>query len=167
MVGIHGLRGELKVAADTDFPERFAAGSLLWVDARDRREVESGRPHKGRWLVKLRGVDTPEQAARLRGHTLEAPRDSAPALPADTYYVYQLIGLRVLTTAGEAIGALADVMTTGSNDVYLVRGPLGEILVPAIESVVQAVDLNARTLTVEPIPGLLPEPKPGTAPHAE
>jgi 16S rRNA processing protein RimM len=73
----------------------------------------------------------------------------------DTYYWFQLIGLRVVTTAGEELGEIAEIITTGSNEVFVVRGPRGELLIPAIEDVVQEVDIAGGRILIDPITGLL------------
>jgi 16S rRNA processing protein RimM len=71
------------------------------------------------------------------------------------YYTFQLIGLKVLTTDGEYLGQIADIMTTASNDVYIVKGKRGEILIPAIEDVVKSIDLEKGEMVIEAIEGLL------------
>ncbi len=76
-------------------------------------------------------------------------------LPEGQFYHDQLIGLQVRTTRGEYIGDVVDILTGKSNDNYIVRGPTGEILIPAIEDVVQSIDLKQGIVTIEPIEGLL------------
>ena len=73
----------------------------------------------------------------------------------DQYYHHQIIGLRVITTGGEEIGTITDILTGKSNDNYIVKGPAGEVLIPAIEDVVRSIDLTEGTITIEPIDGLL------------
>lgn len=76
-------------------------------------------------------------------------------LPEGQYYHHQIIGLQVRTSQGEYIGEIIDVLTGKSNDNYVVKGVEGEILIPAIEDVIQSIDLVKRTVTIEPIEGLL------------
>jgi len=76
-------------------------------------------------------------------------------LPEGQFYHYQIIGLQVRTTRGEYIGDIVDILTGKSNDNYIVKGPTGEILIPAIEDVVQSIDLDAGIVTIEAIEGLL------------
>ncbi|MCK4273929.1 MAG: 16S rRNA processing protein RimM [Dehalococcoidales bacterium] len=76
-------------------------------------------------------------------------------LPGGQFYHHQLIGLQVRTIRGEYIGDITDILTGKSNDNYIVRGPTGEILIPAIEDVVQSIDLDAGIVTIEAIEGLL------------
>ncbi len=152
-----GVRGELKVEPLTDFPERFAPGSRLWVgDA--AYVVLSARWHRGALLVGFEGVD--DAAARaMRGALIETPEAELPELPPDTYYRHQLIGIEVRSMDGTALGRIVDVLDTGANEVFVVRGEAGELLVPAIGDVVREVDLAGRRMTIELLEGLLPEPK--------
>ncbi len=75
--------------------------------------------------------------------------------PEDRYFYHQIIGLRVVTTGGEIIGDIVDILEGQSNDNYIVHGPRGEVLIPAIEDVVRAIDLKEKTMTIEAIAGLL------------
>jgi len=76
-------------------------------------------------------------------------------LPEGQFYHHQIIGLQVRTTRGEYIGEITDILTGKSNDNYIVRGATGEILIPAIEDVVQSIDLDSGIVTIEAIEGLL------------
>lgn len=153
-----GLHGELKVEPLTDFAERFAPGARLWL-AGEERTVEHSRWQRSIVYLKLRGIDTAEDVAPLRGFPLEVPEAERAELPADEYFQSDLIGLRVLTTAGEDLGRVREFLATGANDVLAVDGPRGEVLVPMIADVVQTVDLAAGAITIEPVEGLLPEPR--------
>ena len=75
--------------------------------------------------------------------------------PEGEFYRFQLIGLRVVSTEGAEIGEITDVLTTAANEVFVVRGPRGEVLVPAIDDIVQSVDIEAGVVTIEVVPGLL------------
>jgi 16S rRNA processing protein RimM len=149
-----GIRGEVKVEVVTDFPERFAPGKVVYLNAR-RLEIESCRPQKQQLVVKLATIDTVEDAEKLRGQDLTIPFSELYHLPEGQYYAFQLIGLDVITTSGEKLGKIADIMTTASNDVYIVKAPKGEILIPAIEDVVKSVDLKKGRIVIEAIEGLL------------
>ena len=81
--------------------------------------------------------------------------EEAADLPEGSFYHHQIIGLAVRTTDGRDLGTLSDIIETGSNDVYVVTGPDGEALIPAIPDVVQDVDISGGIITVEPVPGLL------------
>ena len=149
-----GIRGEVKVEVLTDFPERFAPQKVVYLNARPL-EIESCRPHKQHLVVKLATIDSVEDTEKLRGQDLTIPSSELSRLPEGQYYTFQLIGLKVLTTDGEHLGQIADIMTTASNDVYIVKGKRGEILIPAIEDVVKSIDLEEGKMVIEAIEGLL------------
>jgi len=160
IIGVHGVRGEIKVKQLTDFPERFARGALLFVEGETfQREVVSARPHKGALLIKLSGMNDRNAAEILRGKYLFVAREDAMPLAEDEYYEDELVGLMVETMEGELLGELVEIMWTGANEVYIVQGPQGEVLIPAIADVVQEVDLDAGIMRVILLPGLLSPPK--------
>lgn len=148
------IRGEVKVQVVTDFPDRLAAQKLVYVNACPLR-IESSRPHKQHLVLKLATIDSVEAAEGLRGQDLTIPSSELCPLPEGQYYQFQLIGLDVLTTDGEYLGRIADIMSTASNDVYIVEGERGEILIPAIEDVVKSIDLEKGKIIIEAIEGLL------------
>ena len=75
-------------------------------------------------------------------------------MPEGEYFHYQLIGLQVLTESGERLGEISEIIITGSNDVYVVSGADGEILLPALNQVIRAVDLERGLMTVRLMEGL-------------
>jgi len=149
-----GIKGEVKVEVVTDFPERFTQGKQVCLNGLPL-EIESCRPHRQHLVVKFAAVDSVEAAEKLRGGDLTIPASALHPLPKGQYYTFQLIGLKVQTTDGEHLGQIADVMTTAGNDVYIVEGKRGEILIPAIEDVVKSIDLKKGIVVIEPIKGLL------------
>ncbi len=153
-----GQRGEIRAEILTDFPERFSQLREIAVgEERRPYRVQGARLHKGQVVLKLEGIDDPEQAAELRNEYLYVPLAEAMPLGEHQYYHYQILGLEVYTTAGEHLGPVTEILETGSNDVYVVRGREREILIPALASVVQEVDLEHRRLLVTLPPGLLEE----------
>jgi 16S rRNA processing protein RimM len=155
VLATRGVRGELKVEPLTDFPERFAPGQAIWV-AGERREVEGGRQRGSQVLLKLAGVDSAEQAAALRDELLEVPEEELTALGEGRYYRFQLLGMAACDTAGEALGTIVEILSTGANDVYVVRGPRGELLLPAIDEVIKEVDVEGGRMLVELMEGMEP-----------
>jgi 16S rRNA processing protein RimM len=154
----HGLRGELRVVPDTDFPEHLAGLSevVLLKEGRPTSvRVQRVRPHGTELLVTLVGVESIEQAERWRGAEVAVPRRDAAALPQGRHYVFEVLGLRVLTEAGQELGTVAEILRTGSNDVYVVRGGGREYLIPAISSVVLAIEPAAGRVIIRPLAGLL------------
>lgn len=154
----HGIRGELRVVPDTDFPERLTslAEVVLLKGGRPTPvRVVSVRPHGNNLLVKLVGVDSRVHAEAWRGAELAVPRGQVVSLPEGWHYVFEVIGLRVVTEAGEELGTVTEILRTGSNDVYVVQREGREYLIPAISSVVLAVEPAAGRILIRPLPGLL------------
>lgn len=148
-----GKRGELSVEPLTEFSERFQPGATLLAQGRPYT-VRSARPHQDTILLELEGIDTPEHAETLRGLVLEIPEAELGPLEADRYYRFQLIGIEVVDTQGHALGRLEEVLETGANDVYVVRDAESELLLPAIDTVVQSVDVAGGRMVVELLKGL-------------
>jgi 16S rRNA processing protein RimM len=120
--------------------------------------VVEARPHGRSWRVRFEGMADRDEAEVLTGTVLSVDASRLPALPEGTYYSFQLLGLRVVSVAGEELGRLDEIVETGARDVYVVLGERGEILLPSIPEVVREVDLETGTMTVELIPGLVPDP---------
>jgi 16S rRNA processing protein RimM len=151
-----GVRGEVKVTLETGFPERFKLLKRVYLGEEATSFVlEGSRLHKGNALLKLEGFDDRDAAEKLRGQLVQIPIEEAMPLGEDEYYVYQIVGLDVWTTEGEHLGRVSEVLFTGANDVYVVHGEKGEILIPAVEGVVLEVDLAGGRLTVELMEGLI------------
>ena len=150
-----GTKGELKVQVITDFPDRFTLGKVVYIGG-EPLEIENSRPHRQHLLIKLAGTEGINDAEKLRGQDITIPRSDIRALPPEQYYVFQLIGLDVLTTGGKSLGQIVDVLPTAGNDVYIVKSERGEILIPAIEDVIMSIDLENRQVIIEVIEGLLP-----------
>ena len=149
-----GTKGKLKVKIMTDFPQRFASSSTVYIN-RQPMTIDSTERHKGEVIIKLNVIDGIETARRLQGQPVEIHHSQVYSLPEGQYYHFQLIGLEVWTTQGELLGNITEVLTAKSNDNYVVKGNEGEILIPAIEDVVKSIDLNKGRIVIEAIPGLL------------
>ncbi len=149
-----GIEGKLKVEVVTDFPQRFAPHSILFID-RQPVTVDSTEWHKGKAIIKFSTIDNIEGAQALRGKPVEIPRNQVYPLPEGQYYHFQLIGLEVWTTDGEFLGNITDILAAESNDNYVVRGAEREILIPAIDDVVKSIDLDKGLVVIKAIRGLL------------
>ncbi len=150
IAGAWGLKGQVKIQPTTDFPaERFRKGARLRLDGQ-WVEIESASTHKGRPLVKLRGIDTVEAAEALQFKYLEAV--DRPQMGKGEYLVKDLLGLNVVTVEGEALGAVEEVLSNPAHEILVV----GEIMVPLVESFVTGIDLAKKTVTVKLIPGMRP-----------
>ncbi len=152
----HGVRGHFRARVLTDFPERFKRLRRVYLGEEHQPfEVESARVLPEGALIKLRGIESPEVARTYAHKLLYVPEAEAEPLGEDQYYWYQIIGLAVWTKDERYLGEVKEILNTGSNDVYVVKGPSGEVLVPAIEDVVVSVDVKAGRLVIEPMEGML------------
>jgi len=172
VIRAHGVKGELSCEIVTEFPERFKStkrvflsppagpGSgepLAGVTPRPMRVTQARlAPHRGRAEVILELGDVPDRdaAETLRGWLVQVPKNEAWKLPRGRYYWHQIVGLRVVTTEGEEIGTVAEILETGANDVYVVKGGGGERLIPAIKQVVKKIAPEHGEMVVELIPGM-------------
>jgi 16S rRNA processing protein RimM len=156
----HGIRGQVIVNADTDFPEeRFQAGSTLFVQRGGQTEpmtVTSVRFHRERPVIGLQGVDTMSDAEALAGLELRVPRSTLTALPEGTFYRHDLIGCKVETTEGRPVGVVTDVEgTIGGSRLVVDGGSAGEILVPLAAAICTAIDPAAKRIVIDPPDGLI------------
>lgn len=155
IAGVRGVKGELRVTVLTDFPERFLGLKRVFVGGDLKPyEVEKSRLFKGAALLKLRGVDSVDDALRLKGKFVHVPVEEAVPLPEGQYYWHEIIGLEVWTTTGELLGKVTEILRTGANDIYVVHDGK-EILIPAIEQVVKEISPRKGRILVELMPGLV------------
>lgn len=154
IVNTHGLRGEVKALCYTDGPDFFDAVKTLHLSSGQTVELCGWRPNKGAVLLKMRGVDTVEEAEKLVGMEISVARGDLPPLPEGRYYIADILGMNVITDEGRELGKVVDVFKTGSNDVYTVRGDK-EYLIPVIDEVILSTNVAGRLLTIKPLKGLL------------
>lgn len=151
-----GRKGEVAVEPLTDRPGRFESLRRAYLPAPGGgvREVvvASAWPHKGRVVVKLEGVDSIDDAERLRGQEIRIGEEELDRLPEGSYYHHQLKGLEVVDESGRSLGRAEDILETGGEaPVLVVKGPLGgETLVPLAGPFVKAVDLEAGRMVIAP-----------------
>jgi 16S rRNA processing protein RimM len=159
----HGVQGELRIRILTDYPERIAELQTVYlgagVDSPTLKPypVEGMRMHQNYGLLKLRGINSRNQADRLRDLFIMVDMEHAVPLEEGEFYVFELLGLEVRTVEGDSLGTITEVIETGANDVYVVDSPrYGEVLIPVTEETVLQTDIAARILTVRLPEGLLP-----------
>ena len=155
IVGTHGIRGELRVDPWCDSPDFLSGFKKLYFDEGKTSLKSKARPHKSIVLLRLEGVETIDDAEKLRGKVLYIDRDDA-RLPEGKNFVQDLIGCRVVDAddASKEYGEIADVFKTGANDVYTVKNPSGEFLVPVIDEVVVEKDIDGGVVRIRPMKGL-------------
>ena len=149
-----GLRGDLRVELLTDLPSRFAPGSVVYLDDRPVC-VERSRASKNGLLVKLDIANDRTAAESLRGRVLTIPQRDIKPLPDGSYYHFQIVDMGVWSDQGEFLGTVKEILSTGSNDVYVVQEEgRRELLIPALADVVVSVDLGENRMTVRLPEGL-------------
>lgn len=163
VVGAHGLGGQLRVRYFGGVPDNLMRlEAALLVESEDAADAErfevtqvsAGRREEVR--MTLAGVDSRESAERLRGMLVTTDASQLEALPEGEYYSYELIGCEVEGTDGRAIGTVREVWATGAVDVLVVEDEKGaQQLIPAMESQLREVDIEARRIVIEILPGLL------------
>lgn len=155
-----GIQGELKVIPLTDNIKRFGEiRRVYWKCAGGLQELflEGYRPFKAFILLKFTGIENLTQAEQLGRGLIYIPRSERPKPPEGHFYLDEIEGLNVYTTAGEFLGKVTQIMQTGSNDVYCVTGGPSrrEILIPALKHVIRAIELDRGRMEVELPVGLL------------
>ena len=164
ILGAHGLEGEIRVRSTSNVPDRFDEGQTLLLSedgasadgrtfriARSRATITKG---KEELILLFGGFRNRDQAIRLTGQWLCVPQNEVPAAEQGEYFHYQLLGIQVRTVDGDDLGQLNEILETGSNDVYVVAGPEGEVLVPALSTVVREIDVDAGVMVVDLPEGL-------------
>ena len=158
VVGPHGIKGAVKVHFYDDRPRALTAGNSLHFHLSDGTRagyrVEWARPHKRHYLVSLEGMHDCNQAQALKNARVVVQRSELPDLEDDTFYWVDLIGMDVYTVADRYLGQIASIISTGSNDVYVLQDVGKETLVPALKTVVMDVNLETNTMRVDLPEGL-------------
>ncbi len=158
----HGIRGELRMRILTDYPERIGKMESVYLGTDPDGKVttytvESMRMNAPYALLKLKGIDDRNTADRLRQLMVMIDLEHAVPLEAGEFYLYELIGVEVFTESGELLGNLTEVLETGANDVYVVKGSrYGEVLIPVSGETIIKTDIAAKQVIVRLPEGLLP-----------
>ena len=132
----------------SDVPNRFDAGQVLFVQTGPLTIVSSQPFRGGQVILSFADVNSSGEAQGLVGQHLTIPPSASPELPDGEYFHFQLLGLRVETTEGELLGKITEILETGSNDVYVVKGETGEVLIPALTGVITDVRVDEGVMLV-------------------
>ncbi|QHQ62215.1 16S rRNA processing protein RimM [Anaerocolumna sedimenticola] len=155
----HGIRGEVKVFPTTDDINRFKYLKHVILDTGKEQlelEVEGVKFFKQQAILKFKGIDNINDIEKYKGKDLLVTRENAVKLEDDEYFIYDIIGSKVITEDEAELGELTEVMTTGANDVYIVKTKEGkEILLPSIKECILDVDVTNKIIKVHVLPGLL------------
>jgi 16S rRNA processing protein RimM len=162
IVNTHGIRGEIKVISQTDFPDvRFADGSSLLIihpnlQAPVKIEIEQAREHKGTYILKLKGFNNINEVEKYKGGQLKITDEQLVDLPEDEYYFYEIVGCTVVTDEGKTLGTISEILQPGANDVWVVERPQGKpVLIPVIDDVLLNVDIENKLVKIHLLEGLI------------
>ena len=159
IVNTFGIKGQVKIVPFTDDITRFDELKEIYVEKKNELklfQIEQVNYKKNMVILKLKGIETVEEAEKLRNCYLKIDRKDAKKLPKDTYFIVDLLGLDVYTDEGKLLGKVDDIYNAGSSDIYVVKDELGkQILLPAIKDVLKEVDLENKKIIVHIIKGLV------------
>lgn len=154
----HALRGEIRVSPFSPTARNLQRGRPVYVGG-VRRVVMRARLDRDAWILKLEGLEDRQEIEALRGELLETPDGEVIRDDDESFFVHELVGLRVQTGDGREVGVVSDVLQSGAADIFVVKGPEGELLVPAIADVISSISLRDGVIIITPLPGLLDESK--------
>jgi 16S rRNA processing protein RimM len=150
IVGSFGIKGQVKVAVETDFDQRFKPGSRVRLE-QDWVEIKASSWHKGQLILKIVGVDDRTHADSLQWKSLSIPIDQRPKLDENQFFADDLIGMQVITDTGKALGTVDDVLAYPAQDLLQV----GSVLIPMVHEFILDIDPEAKVIKIAPIEGLL------------
>ena len=159
IVNTFGIKGQVKIVPFTDDITRYDELKEIYVEKKNELklfQIEQVNYKKNMVILKLKGIETVEEAEKLRNCYLKIDRKDAKELPKDTYFIVDLLGLDVYTDEWKLLGKVDDIYNAGSSDIYVVKDELGkQILLPAIKDVLKEVDLENQKIIVHLIKGLV------------
>jgi 16S rRNA processing protein RimM len=159
IVNTFGIKGFVKIYPYVDDIQRFDNLTKVYIKMKKQEtelEIEEVKYQKNMVLVKFKGIETVEQAEKLRNAYVEIDRKDAISLEEGQYFIADLLGLEVYLDTGEMLGILDDIFNTGSNDIYVVKNELGkQFLLPYIDDVIKNIDLENKRIIVHLIQGLI------------
>ena len=151
----HGIKGQVIVNPETDFPEeRFKPGATLFTE-RGAITLTTARFQNGRPVIGIEGVATMNDAETLAGLELRVPVEELAALPPGTFYHHDLVGCQVETAGGQTVGAVTGVEGTAGGSRLVVAGAKGEVQIPLATEICRTIDVAGKRIVIEPIDGLL------------
>ncbi len=154
----HGVRGKIKTDYFGEDLDQFLLYREIFIEDNRGRlqtyEIMEATPQPPRLILRLKGIETIEKVEPLIGKEILIKKEVLPELGEKEYYWVDILGMKVETEEGKRIGKVKEIFTTGANDVYIVEGKRGEILLPAIEEVIQNIDLKRGVMKVVRMEGL-------------
>lgn len=159
IVSTKGNKGEVKVIPLTDSIDRFKKLTDVFISkGKNKRLLKINKLEikKNTVILEIADIDNIEKAKMIVGSFLEVKRSNAVKLPKDTYFIFDIVGLEVYTNENELLGKVDNIISTGSNDVYVVKNKnKQEILIPAIREVIKDIDLVKKRITINVVDGLI------------
>ncbi|WP_138206668.1 ribosome maturation factor RimM [Haloimpatiens lingqiaonensis] len=149
VINTHGVHGELKILPLTDDITRFKTLKYVLIDDMEKN-ILGVKFQKDKVILKVEGINSMDEAMKYRGKYIKINRKDAVPLEENTYFIADLVKCEVFDTNGEKIGKVYEVVKTGSNDVYWIKGEK-EVLVPALKDIVKEVDIDNFKITIRPV----------------
>ena len=160
VIGTHGLRGDLKVRPLTPGGDALREATAIVLrrgESAETYRLRKASVHKGNLLVRLEGLEDIESAEPLVGSEVLLPYNQLGELSEDEYYWHELQGMVVTDGRCGDLGTIDDILTTAAHDIYVVNGPRGEVLIPAVDEFITEVDMTHHRMKVDLPEGLVPE----------
>ena len=158
IVNVKGLKGEVKVNSFTDDNTKFERIPNVFLKQKGNLKeytIESVGYNKNQVIIKFKGIDTVEEAEKLRNSYIVVDREIFGELPEGVYYIADLLGLDVYTEANEYLGKVDDIFSTGSNDVYIIEYKNKPLCIPALVDVIEEVNIKEGYMKIKLPKGLI------------
>ena len=152
----HGINGAVKVFPYTDYKERFEELKNLYLgDSKMELTIKKVAYYKNLAIIEFEEFNNINQILKYKDHNLYIRNEDRRDLEEDTYFITDLIGCKVFDTKDLLIGEVVDVLTETSNDILVINSGLNEYLVPSVKEFIKKVDIDNKTIVIQPIKGLL------------
>ncbi|WP_053957742.1 ribosome maturation factor RimM [Inediibacterium massiliense] len=159
IVNVQGIRGEIRVYPLTDYKERFEELEFVYIEDSDKKFYIDHVKYKNNLvLLKFKGIDDRNEAEKLKTKYLMIDEEDRRELPEDTYYISDLIGIKVYTEDKVLVGEVKNIIQNTAQDLYEIvdaKNPKKTILIPAVGEFIKEVDIQNKTMTIATIEGLI------------
>jgi 16S rRNA processing protein RimM len=154
----HGIKGEVVIRFDRENPEKVLELPFILIEKEmDIFEIDGLRAHKKQFILKLRGIDHISQAESLRGRSILVDSWPAEVLEEDEYFVEDLMGIEFIDESDRSIGHLKEIIESPANEIYVVEGPFGQVLIPAVSAFILDISIPKRQIRVRILEGMINE----------
>lgn len=148
IINTHGVKGELKVYPLTDDIRRFRKLKTVYIDGVEKNVVWC-KLQTDKVILKIEGIESLDDAMRYKTKYLQVKREEAVKLPEGRYFVVDIIGCKVMDENGIELGSVSEVIFTGSNDVYWVKGKK-DLLIPVLDHIIKNIDVEKKEIIISP-----------------